>query len=455
MVATRPQPHEEALRQSEEVMRLMVEAVRDYAIFMLDPDGFIRSWNMGAERLKGYKAGEIIGKHFSIFYTEEAKPDGTPARGASVRPSGRSIRRGRVAHSEGRNQFWANVLITAFFDQRGRHLGFTKVTRDLTERREAEEKLRRSEERLRLLIDSVPDYAIFRSTPKGVSRREPGRATHEGLHGRGDSGQALLHFLMRRKTVAGVTQPTSSGRPSPRDPTERKVGGTARMARAFGRACSSPRIRDEHGRHLGFAKVTRDMTERRRTEELLLQSEERLRLLFENVQDYAIYMLDPEGNVVSWNAVAEKIKGYRADEIIGKHFSAFYLAEDAAAGRPERELQLAKAVGRHEDEGWRLRKNGERFWANVVISAGVRPQERASRVRQGHAGPDGTAQDGRRGSARRAGRDAGAHSDHRSRDGGQDRDEFISVAAHELKNAAHGAATEASKHGARSEKGER
>src|SRR5262245_55636984 len=103
--------------------------------------------------------------------------------------------------------------------------------------------------------------------------------------------------------------------------------------------------------------------------ELLRQSEERFRLLVESVKDYAIFLLDPEGYVLTWNRGAEQIKGYRAEEIIGQHFSKFYPAEDLANGKTEMELRVAAAVGRFEDEAWRLRKDGTPFWANVIITA--------------------------------------------------------------------------------------
>jgi PAS domain S-box-containing protein len=115
--------------------------------------------------------------------------------------------------------------------------------------------------------------------------------------------------------------------------------------------------------------VTRDLTERRRAEEMLRRSEERFRLLVQSVRDYAIFMLDPDGRIVNWNEGAERIKGYRADEIVGQHFSAFYPEDARKADWPQHELKVAAAEGRFEDEGWRLRKDGSRFWANVVITA--------------------------------------------------------------------------------------
>ena len=112
-----------------------------------------------------------------------------------------------------------------------------------------------------------------------------------------------------------------------------------------------------------------DVTERKRAEETIRQSEEHFRLLVAGVKDYAILMLDPDGHVVSWNAGAERIKGYQAGEIIGQHFSHFYSPEDIHSGKPELELKVAATEGRFEEEGWRVRKDGTRFWANVIITA--------------------------------------------------------------------------------------
>jgi PAS domain S-box-containing protein len=218
---------------------LLVQSVTDYAIYMLDPAGIVSSWNPGAERLKQYTPDEIIGEHFSRFYTDEDRAIGLPAKALTVAlKEGRFEAEGWRVRKDG-SRFWANVVIDPIRDPEGRHLGFAKVTRDLTERREAEDALRRSEERFRLLVQSVTDYAI--------------------------------------------------------------------------------------------------------------------------------YMLDPTGKVTSWNAGAERFKGYVADEIIGEHFSRFYPPEDREAGTPARALATAEREGRFEAEGWRLRKDGSRFWASVVI----------------------------------------------------------------------------------------
>ena len=226
---------------SEERFRLLVESVRDYALFMLDPKGHVLTWNAGAERFKGWKADEIVGSHFSRFYPPEALARGLPdeeLRRASA--DGSYEDEGWRVRKDG-SMFWANVVITA--------------------------------------------------------------------------------------------------------------------------------MRDEQGELVGFAKLTRDQTQRRQHEEALRLSEERFRLLVEGVSDYAIFMLDVNGHVASWNVGAQRIKGYAADEVIGRHFSVFYPQDLVDSGWPEHELREAAATGRFVDTGWRVRKDGSKFWANVTITA--------------------------------------------------------------------------------------
>ncbi|MEP6972475.1 MAG: PAS domain-containing sensor histidine kinase, partial [Betaproteobacteria bacterium] len=231
----------ENLRASEERFRLLVESIRDYAIFMLDPTGLVLTWNAGAERFKGYKSHEIIGQHFSKFYPPEALARKLPQHElAEATRVGSFEDEGWRLRKDG-SRFWANVVLTAMRDRSGKLLGFSKVTRDLTQRRDQEESLRQSEERFRLFVEGVPDYAIF--------------------------------------------------------------------------------------------------------------------------------MLDANGKVATWNVGAQRIKGYKAEEILGQHFSVFYPQEAKAGGWPQHELDVAMRVGSFVDEGWRLRKDGTALWANVTITA--------------------------------------------------------------------------------------
>src|SRR5579862_7426871 len=148
-------------RQVGDLYALLVDQVRDYAIFALDSDGHILTWNTGAHRLKGYRADEIIGRHFSIFYSPEDLAAGKPARELAIATAAGQVEdEGWRLRKDG-SRFWANVLITALRDETGDLIGFAKVTRDLTDRRLAIETLRASDERFRFFVDSVRDYAIF------------------------------------------------------------------------------------------------------------------------------------------------------------------------------------------------------------------------------------------------------------------------------------------------------
>lgn len=240
MMREDPQSHRYGASLSEDGrFRLLVEAIRDYAIYMLDAQGTVTSWNRGATRFMGYQPHEIIGQHFSVLYTEEDKKAGLPQRALEI------VEREGIFENEGwrvRNdgtRFWAHVVIDPIRSQTGELVGFAKITRDSTERKEAAEALRRSEEQFRILVQGVTDYAI--------------------------------------------------------------------------------------------------------------------------------YMLDPQGRITNWNVGAERLKGYKPDEIIGENFARFYSEEERAKGIPYNNLRIAEQEGRFEKEGWRIRKDGSQFWANVVI----------------------------------------------------------------------------------------
>jgi two-component system CheB/CheR fusion protein len=230
----------EKLARGEDRFRLMVEGVRDYAIYMIDPEGRVATWNEGARRLKGYETSEILGVHYARFFQPDEVAAGIPERELErARIEGRFETEGWRIRKDG-SSFWANVVVT--------------------------------------------------------------------------------------------------------------------------------RMNDAFGTLVGFSKVTRDLSERKRHEDELEKSERRFRLMISGVRDYAIFMLDPDWRIASWNEGARRLKGYEEAEIIGKHFSVFYRPQDVAAGKIDREIAATLMDGHVEDEGWRVRKDGSQFWASVVIT---------------------------------------------------------------------------------------
>ncbi|MEN0105595.1 MAG: PAS domain S-box protein [Pseudomonas sp.] len=224
---------------SEDRYRLLLDSVTDYAIYMLDAQGLVSSWNAGAKRFKGYEEQEILGQHFSRFYTDEDRANGMPQR----------------------------ALLAAELE---------------------------------------------------------GRFEGEGWRQRKNGERFWCHVVI--------------------DP-----------------------IRDPTGQLIGYAKVTRDLTERKKAQEKLKQSEQQFRLLVDGVTDYALYMLDPSGVITNWNTGAQRIKGYTPQEIIGQNYAVFFSPEDRAKGEPQRGLSRALLEGRFESQGWRIRKDGTKFWASVVV----------------------------------------------------------------------------------------
>ncbi|MEO8276979.1 MAG: PAS domain S-box protein [Thermoanaerobaculia bacterium] len=354
---------------SSERYQALVESIQDYAILMLDTGGRIISWNRGAEIITGYAAAEILGVHFSRFYPAEAIARKLPEHELEVATAtGRFEDEGwRVR--KGGSRFWANVVITRMTAPDGELIGFSKITRDLSERRHQEEQLRSSEERFRLLVTGVKDYAIFMLDPKGVvATWNAGAEAIKGYSATEIIGSHFSRFYPPEAIARNLPETELHGA-TMEGSFEDEGWRLKKDGSRFWANVVITAVRNATGHLIGFSKVTRDLTERRLHEEDLRRSEERFRLLVDGVTEYAIMMLDAEGYVASWNAGAERIKGYKSAEILGKHVSHFYPSEAIVASLPWAELNVARTTGRVSSEGWRVRKDGTLFWAKSAITA--------------------------------------------------------------------------------------
>ena len=367
--ATAPVDARSLQQAGDEVFARLVDGVRDYAVFLLSPRGTIVTWNAGAQRIKGYSASEVIGKHFSIFYLPEALATGWPDE--ELRRSaedGRFEDEGWRVRKDG-SHFWANVVISPIFGTEHQLIGFSKITRDLTERREHENRLRISERNLRLLIDSVQDYAIFTLNPDGVitswnlgAQRIKGYTADEAI------GQHFSIFYPSQARIVNWPQEEldrarALGRLEDEGWRIRKDGTR------FWANVVITSIIDEHGTLLGYSKVTRDLTERRRHEDELRERERNLRLLIDGVKDHAMFLLDPNGRIRTWNIGARRLLGYADEDAIGRHIRSLYAPRDQASGRPTAELAAAGSASFLCVEGWRCKADGAELWVEVATTA--------------------------------------------------------------------------------------
>jgi PAS domain S-box-containing protein len=353
--------HAEDAHAVDDRFRWLVESIEGYAIFILDPDGRVSSWNPGAQQIKGYRASEIVGQHFSIFYPPEANPEEVcPLELEVAAREGRFVGEGWCVRKDG-TRIWASVVMTPLKNRQGMLIGFARVLQDLTERRAAVEEARR----FRLLVESVKDYAIFILDPQGyVSTWNAGAERIKGYQASEIIGRHFSVFYPAEDEPASLCKmelevASREGRFEAEGWRIRKDGSR------FWAKVVITALRNPEGTLVGFAKVTQDLTVRRNAEE----EARRFQLLVETVKDYAIFILDRSGRVSTWNAGAERIKGYQATEIIGQHFSVFYPREADPEATCAMELEVAARDGRFEAEGERVRKDGSRFWANVVITA--------------------------------------------------------------------------------------
>jgi PAS domain S-box-containing protein len=354
--------------QPDALYRRMVESIGD-AIFMLDPRGRIQTWTAGASDIHGYAASEIIGEHFARLYCPEQSDGGQPGHDLAQADSlGRLEDEGWRVRKDG-SRFWANVVISPVRNDSGELMGFSNVTRDFTERRAHENALHQTEQRFRSLIEGVQDYAIFMLDSDGcVTTWNTGAEKLKGYAADEIIGSHFSRFYPPDAIERGW--PDHELRMAEMDGRFEDEGWRIRKdGSRFWASVVITSLRDNDGALVGFSKITRDLTERKRVELRLAESEEQLRLLLQGITDYAILMLDATGVVTSWNSGAEAITGYAAQEMLGKHFSRFYTPEDIDGTKPWQHLREAHDKGRASDESWRVRKNGSRFWASTVISA--------------------------------------------------------------------------------------
>ena len=388
---------DEALRRSEERYLKMIEEIQDYAVLILDKDGFIKNWNVGAANLKGYAASEIIGKNFRIFYRPEDIKSKLPEKLLNeATKNGRSADEGWRVRKDG-TLFWGSITLTALHNDANEVDGFLKITKDLTPEKNADEKLKRyleelaekneqlrkSEERYHQMIDEVEDYAIILLDQDGI-------ILHWNKGAERIKGYKASEAIGKSFTIFYSPEDVASGLPYQLLATARAEGRVShegwrvkKSGEKFWGTVVITALHNHAGEVIGFSKVTRDLTRRKRAEDELRRfaksletktqelqiSEERHHRMIEEVQDYAIILLDKDGTVLNWNKGAEKIKGYTAKEIIGKSFTVFYLEEDRTNRVPEKLLQEAVTNNRAAQEGWRVRKDGTRFWGSTVITA--------------------------------------------------------------------------------------
>ncbi|HEX8570192.1 MAG TPA: PAS domain S-box protein [Caulobacteraceae bacterium] len=354
---------------NEHRFQLLVESLGDYAIYMMDLEGRILTWNPGAERIKGYTREEIQGESFSRFFTTEDRANRVPERVlAEALREGRTENEGWRVRKDG-TRFWALATVHSVRDETGELVGFAKITRDMTERRAAEQALLESERRFRYLVEGVVDYAIYMLDVNGTVVNWNRGAERLKLYGSDE-------IVGRHFSLFYTPEDRRSGLPAKALSTALKEGRyesegwrLRKDGTRFWASAVIDLIHDEQGRHIGFAKITRDISDKRAAQDALALSERQFRMLVAGVVDYALFMLDPNGVVSNWNAGAQNIKGYTADEIVGQHFSVFYTEADRSAGKPMEALQTAIRDGRYEAEAWRVRKDGTLFFANVVIDA--------------------------------------------------------------------------------------
>jgi PAS domain S-box-containing protein len=348
--------------------------MRDYlleslpeAILELDNFGNILYYNPATLALTGYEKQELLGKHIRILAQNPDDSHKSAHQLSSALSEGRLLIQGWNRKKDG-NDYWAETVLTPLFQNAGQHTGFGCIVRDITEQKQDEITLIQNEERFRLLVEGIQGYAIYMLDVDGniITWNEGGQQ----LTGYSSSEIIGKHFSIFYTSNDLNTKPAMELETARRTGKYQEEGWRVKKSGlVFWASVVLTAVYNDENKLIGFSKVTKDMTDQITEQSALRQSEERYRLLVEQVTDYAIFMLDEKGRIVSWNEGAKRIKGYDPSDVIGKYFSIFYPQEDIYSGKPPYELKIARQYGKYEEEGWRIRKDGSKFWANVVITA--------------------------------------------------------------------------------------
>ena len=357
---------EQALLESNSLLRSVVEGTND-CIFVKDLKGRYLLVNSAVAKFVGKPAEEIVGKSdMELFPPEVAQH--LIEHDHEVIASGEMLELEEKLQYRGKPQT-ALVVKNVYRNGKGDVIGLIGIARDITERQQVEEKIRESERQLAVAQqiahlgswehDIITDKVTWSDELYRTFGLQPQEfdASYERFIERVHPEDREFFISVREKNslVPGLAG---------HEYRIIRPNGEVRILLGHGEI-----VTDDAGRVVKIYSTTEDITERKRIEEALRESEERFRLLVEGIKEYAIFMLDADGRIASWNEGATRLKGYLHEEIIGQHFSICYTPEDITRSKPEQALRIAATKDRFEDECWLVRKDGSRFWANVIITA--------------------------------------------------------------------------------------
>jgi len=351
-----------------ELFELLIENVKDYAIFIVDPQNRVRSWNPGAQRLLGYAEEEIIGQSASRFFTEEDIADEVPQREmARALETGRGEGDRWHLRKDG-SRFWAGGTITPLRDEERKLWGFAKIMRDRTLLKRHEDALKESLAYAEAVVETVRKPLLVLGADLRVKT-----ANHAFYHtfrvsAHDTEGRLIYHLgdhqwdIPQLRTLLEDVLPANTSFEG--FEMEHQFGVVGRKVLLL----NARRLRHEdEGTDLILLAIE-DITQRKRAEEERLQIETRFTSLVKNIKEHAIFTMDVRGHITSWNVEAERILGYSEGEILGQSFSLISTPADIEAGAPGEELRIAVETGRAVDEKWHLRKGGEEFWALGIVT---------------------------------------------------------------------------------------